>query len=64
MQNLFPKSATHRQQWEIRNIGEVVIGLCCKLGCLELEWIESPILGAEGNREFLLHGKIGAPARG
>lgn len=25
------------------------------LGCVHTEWIESPILGAEGNREFLLH---------
>ena len=26
------------------------------LGCLNSDAIESPILGAEGNREFLLHG--------
>jgi 23S rRNA (cytidine1920-2'-O)/16S rRNA (cytidine1409-2'-O)-methyltransferase len=26
--------------------------------CPETEFIESPILGAEGNREFLLHGKF------
>jgi 23S rRNA (cytidine1920-2'-O)/16S rRNA (cytidine1409-2'-O)-methyltransferase len=26
------------------------------LGCVRTEWIESPILGAEGNREFLLLG--------
>jgi 23S rRNA (cytidine1920-2'-O)/16S rRNA (cytidine1409-2'-O)-methyltransferase len=26
------------------------------LGFAEIEWIESPIRGAEGNREFLLHG--------
>ena len=25
------------------------------LGCAGAEWIESPILGGEGNREFLLH---------
>ena len=25
-----------------------------ELGCVRAEWIESPILGAEGNREFLL----------
>jgi 23S rRNA (cytidine1920-2'-O)/16S rRNA (cytidine1409-2'-O)-methyltransferase len=27
-----------------------------ELGCIRTEWIESPILGAEGNREFLLLG--------
>ena len=26
------------------------------LGCSELDVIDSPILGAEGNREFLVHG--------
>ena len=26
-----------------------------ELGCTRAEWIESPILGGEGNREFLLH---------
>jgi 23S rRNA (cytidine1920-2'-O)/16S rRNA (cytidine1409-2'-O)-methyltransferase len=30
---------------------------CLKeLGCRKTEWIESPITGAEGNREFLLLG--------
>jgi 23S rRNA (cytidine1920-2'-O)/16S rRNA (cytidine1409-2'-O)-methyltransferase len=28
------------------------------LGCTGLEWIESPILGGEGNREFLLHAEF------
>ena len=28
-----------------------------KLGCRETEWTESPITGADGNREFLLLGK-------
>jgi 23S rRNA (cytidine1920-2'-O)/16S rRNA (cytidine1409-2'-O)-methyltransferase len=28
------------------------------LGCKNIEVIESPILGAEGNREFLLHGSF------
>ncbi len=27
-----------------------------KLGAREIDVIESPILGAEGNREFLMHG--------
>ena len=30
------------------------------LGCTSLEWIESPILGGEGNREFLLHAESSA----
>jgi 23S rRNA (cytidine1920-2'-O)/16S rRNA (cytidine1409-2'-O)-methyltransferase len=29
-----------------------------ELGCTATEFIESPILGAEGNREFLLYGKF------
>jgi len=29
-----------------------------KLGARETDVIESPILGAEGNREFLLHGQF------
>jgi 23S rRNA (cytidine1920-2'-O)/16S rRNA (cytidine1409-2'-O)-methyltransferase len=30
-----------------------------ELGCAHTEWIESPILGMEGNREFLLYGEVG-----
>jgi 23S rRNA (cytidine1920-2'-O)/16S rRNA (cytidine1409-2'-O)-methyltransferase len=34
------------------------------LGVSNLEWIESPILGGEGNREFLLHGIFsGSPTK-
>jgi 23S rRNA (cytidine1920-2'-O)/16S rRNA (cytidine1409-2'-O)-methyltransferase len=29
-----------------------------QLGCQHTEWIESPILGGEGNREFLLHAEV------
>jgi 23S rRNA (cytidine1920-2'-O)/16S rRNA (cytidine1409-2'-O)-methyltransferase len=32
------------------------------LGCTGAEWIESPILGGEGNREFLLHAEFSRPA--
>lgn len=32
-----------------------------ELGCTNAEWIESPILGGEGNREFLLHAEFSAP---
>jgi 23S rRNA (cytidine1920-2'-O)/16S rRNA (cytidine1409-2'-O)-methyltransferase len=31
------------------------------LGCTSTEWIESPILGGEGNREFLLHAEFSPP---
>jgi 23S rRNA (cytidine1920-2'-O)/16S rRNA (cytidine1409-2'-O)-methyltransferase len=34
------------------------------LGCSQTEWIESPILGGEGNREFLLHADFSAPPVG
>ena len=33
-----------------------------ELGCARAEWIESPILGGEGNREFLLHAEFLPPA--
>ena len=33
-----------------------------ELGCRRAEWIESPILGGEGNREFLLHAEFSPPA--
>ena len=35
-----------------------------ELGCARAEWIESPILGGEGNREFLLHAEFSTPATG
>jgi 23S rRNA (cytidine1920-2'-O)/16S rRNA (cytidine1409-2'-O)-methyltransferase len=38
------------------------VDACLKqLGCVRTETIESPILGGEGNREFLLHAEIPAP---
>jgi 23S rRNA (cytidine1920-2'-O)/16S rRNA (cytidine1409-2'-O)-methyltransferase len=30
-------------------------------GCAEIDVIESPILGAEGNREFLMYGEFQEP---
>ena len=36
-----------------------VEGTLRELGCARTEWIESPILGMEGNREFLLYGELG-----
>ena len=35
-----------------------------QLGCKRTEWIESPILGGEGNREFLLHAEFSPPVTG
>jgi len=35
-----------------------------ELGCVRLESIESPILGGEGNREFLLHAEFSPPIVG
>ncbi len=35
-----------------------------ELGCARAEWIESPILGGEGNREFLLHAEFSTPVAG
>jgi 23S rRNA (cytidine1920-2'-O)/16S rRNA (cytidine1409-2'-O)-methyltransferase len=35
-----------------------------ELGCAHAECIESPILGGEGNREFLLHGEFSTPPIG
>jgi 23S rRNA (cytidine1920-2'-O)/16S rRNA (cytidine1409-2'-O)-methyltransferase len=35
-----------------------------RLGCSRTEWIESPILGGEGNREFLLHAEFSTPVAG
>ncbi len=42
-------------------VARVEAGLV-ELGCAGAEWIESPILGGEGNREFLLHAEFSAPA--
>jgi hypothetical protein len=35
-----------------------------ELGGAHPEWIESPILGGEGNREFLLHAEFSTPVAG
>jgi len=43
------------QQIAVRRVSETV----AELGGAEIEVIESPILGAEGNREFLLHARFG-----
>jgi len=41
-----------------------VEGTLAELGCERAEWIESPILGGEGNREFLLHAEFSPPVSG
>jgi 23S rRNA (cytidine1920-2'-O)/16S rRNA (cytidine1409-2'-O)-methyltransferase len=35
-----------------------IAGLVVELGGTQVDFIESPILGAEGNREFLLHARF------
>jgi 23S rRNA (cytidine1920-2'-O)/16S rRNA (cytidine1409-2'-O)-methyltransferase len=42
------------QAASVEKVRQALLGL----GCSETEAIESPILGAEGNREFLLHGRL------
>jgi len=44
-------------------VAKVKVALA-ELGCTGAEWIESPILGGEGNREFLLHAEFPTPAIG
>jgi 23S rRNA (cytidine1920-2'-O)/16S rRNA (cytidine1409-2'-O)-methyltransferase len=39
---------------------EVTAALTAR-GCDVLGWIESPITGAQGNREFLVHARLGRP---
>ncbi|MBZ5663975.1 MAG: TlyA family RNA methyltransferase [Acidobacteriia bacterium] len=42
-------------------VAKVEVALA-EIGCVHAEWIESPILGGEGNREFLLHAEFSPPA--
>jgi len=42
------------QAASVEKVRQALLGL----GCSETEAIESPILGAEGNREFLLYGRF------
>jgi len=41
-----------------RSSVEKVKKVLTEVGCLQMDTIESPILGAEGNREFLIHGVL------
>lgn len=43
------------QQWAVQRVSATVT----ELGGAQVEVIESPILGTEGNREFLLHARFG-----
>jgi 23S rRNA (cytidine1920-2'-O)/16S rRNA (cytidine1409-2'-O)-methyltransferase len=45
------------QQAAVAKVEAVLVNL----GCRHAEWIESPILGGEGNREFLLHAEVFPP---
>ena len=46
----------HAQQAAVERVADAVQ----RLGGTDLEVIDSPILGAEGNREFLLHARFGS----
>ena len=48
----------HAQQMAVSRVARVVE----ELGGAQIEVIESPIFGAEGNREFLLHAHFDCPA--
>lgn len=48
---------------QLASVDKVTAALLA-LGCRRPEWIESPILGGEGNREFLLHAEFSPPAIG
>jgi 23S rRNA (cytidine1920-2'-O)/16S rRNA (cytidine1409-2'-O)-methyltransferase len=47
------------QQSAVRKVAAAVEGL----GGTQIESVESPILGGEGNREFLLHARFAAPTK-
>lgn len=44
-------------------VREKITGLCRELGLEVREYIDSPIAGGDGNREFLLHAQLGGPPR-
>jgi 23S rRNA (cytidine1920-2'-O)/16S rRNA (cytidine1409-2'-O)-methyltransferase len=56
------KGGIVRDEGAQREAVERVEAALAKLGCAGAEWIESPILGGEGNREFLLHAEFTATA--
>jgi len=51
------------QSAQLAAVSKVEMALL-ELGGAHSEWIESPILGGEGNREFLLHAEFSPPANG
>lgn len=61
---LVGKGGIVRDEAAQRSVVGKVASALFELGCSRTEWIESPILGGEGNREFLLHGEFSAPAVG
>ena len=52
------KGGIVRDERAQRSAVEKVAATVSKLGAEEIDWIDSPILGAEGNREFLLHARF------
>ncbi len=48
---------------QLASVAKVEAALA-KLGCERAGSIESPILGGEGNREFLLHAEFSRPVSG
>ncbi len=59
---LVGKGGIVRDESALRAAVAKVEGALAELGCRRAEWIESPILGGEGNREFLLHAEFSTPA--
>ncbi len=55
---LVGKGGIVRDQQAQRSAALKVEAALRELGCSRTEWIDSPILGMEGNREFLLYGAI------
>ena len=59
---LVGKGGIVRDESAQRAAGARVEAALLNLGCARTESIESPILGGEGNREFLLHAEFSPPA--
>jgi 23S rRNA (cytidine1920-2'-O)/16S rRNA (cytidine1409-2'-O)-methyltransferase len=59
---LVGKGGIVRDELAQRSAVAKVEGTLQELGCIHREWIDSPILGMEGNREFLLYGEFLPPS--
>lgn len=58
---LVGKGGIVRDEPAQRSAVEKVEAALRELGCASTEWIESPILGMEGNREFLIYAEVKSP---